>query len=111
MPAEETSSADDLRKEIESLKAKVVELEQKLSKVVITEEEWKTYNKVSAILAGQAGLPEHQTDDKAADPQGGLTVVRRNPFHLTHLFRFNVAQGKSTVVPAFIVSGFGDLGF
>jgi len=37
-----------------SLEMRVAELEDKLSKMHITEEEWKTYQKVAAAMGGQA---------------------------------------------------------
>ena len=38
-----------------SLEMRVAELEDKLSKMHITEEEWKTYQKVASVIGGQAG--------------------------------------------------------
>ena len=66
MAAEEMGRDDELRSEIESLRAKVVELEERLSKLTVTEEEWKTYRKVAAVFAGHAGLPEGLREDRAA---------------------------------------------
>ena len=63
---------DEIRKEIESLRAKVVELEAKLSKLHVTDEEWKTFRKVASILAGGAGLPVGSADEKEVDPGGGI---------------------------------------
>jgi hypothetical protein len=113
MAGEEKDRADELRKEIDSLKARVVELEEKLSKHHVTEEEWKTYRKVAAVLAGQAGLPESALEDSAAESGGRpVSLIRqRKPPHLTQLFPGNIGQVHSIVGPYIIVSGFGDLGF
>ena len=109
MAAEEKGRDDELRKEIESLRAKVVELEDKLSKLHITDEEWKTYRKVAAVLAGHAGLPESVREDS-----GGQCDVtpkpERKPPYLIHLFRGTTVQVPNVVVPTIIISGFGDLG-
>ena len=114
MAAEEMGPAEDLRKEVESLRAKVVELEQKLSKLCITEEEWKTYRKVAAVLAGQAGVPEGGQDEGAAGAEdfkyGCLIHNRRNP-HMLPIKSANIVQGHSIVIPTIIIGGFGNLGF
>jgi hypothetical protein len=46
-----------LAKKVAILEARVAELNDKLSKLCITEEEWKAYQKVNSVLAGTAGLP------------------------------------------------------
>ena len=58
MAAEETGHDHDPKEEIAELRAKVVELEDKLSKLYVTEEEWKTFRKVVSVITGHAGLPE-----------------------------------------------------
>jgi hypothetical protein len=53
-PAAQPAGGDD---RIAKLEARITELTDKLSKLTITEDEWKTYQKVNAVLAGTAGLP------------------------------------------------------
>ena len=47
----------DQPSEKKTLEIRVAELEDKLSKVHITEEEMKTYNKVASLMGSQAALP------------------------------------------------------
>jgi hypothetical protein len=70
MEANATGPDDGLKKEIAELRAKVVELEDKLSKLYVTDEEWKTFRKVVSVITGQAGLPEEAQDS------GGIYVGR-----------------------------------
>jgi len=113
MATEETGPADELRKENETLRAKLVELEDKLSKLHITNEEWKAYRKVAAFLAEQAIGPEGHGDAKAEAFGGvhsGYGIAHRNPHIIKHLFHCNINQCQSKVVPAIIICGCGDLG-
>jgi hypothetical protein len=114
MAGEAEGPAGDLRKQVESLTAKVVELEQKLSKFCITEEEWMTYRKVAAILAGQAALPDGVRDDAAAgskEDECGHTIFRRPSAQMKALRQADIGQGHSIVIPSIIiVGGFGGLG-
>jgi hypothetical protein len=55
--------AEEKKQKEKSLEMRVAELEDKLAKVHITEEEMRAYHKVSNLLGGQAAAP--------AEPLGG----------------------------------------
>jgi hypothetical protein len=110
MADEEAGSGDELRKEIESLKAKVVELENKLSRHHVTDEEWKTYRKVVSVMLGQAGLPESSRDDKSVDSEGTDKGRVPGPRHFYVLVPISSASSLPAVGPAVFVRGFKDLG-
>jgi hypothetical protein len=70
MATEETGRDDDLRNENESLKARVAELEDKLSRCTFTEEEYKTYRKVAEILCQKAVSSQCEPENKREDAGG-----------------------------------------
>jgi hypothetical protein len=49
-------------KDQKSLEMRVAELEDKVSKMHISEEELKAYHKVSALMGAQVGIPQLCTD-------------------------------------------------
>jgi hypothetical protein len=49
--------ADGGDDKLKKLEGRVAELEDKIRKLTVTEEEWKTFLKVSSVLTGQGGLP------------------------------------------------------
>jgi hypothetical protein len=110
MAAEEAGQADEVRKEIESLKAKVVELESKLSKIP-TEEDWKTYRKVASYLAGRAVVLEAAPDEVAADAGGGCKTLQRGQRGFYVLVPISPHPVHATVGPVIFGRGFEDLGF
>jgi Arc/MetJ-type ribon-helix-helix transcriptional regulator len=105
-----TSEADGIREELVSLRAKVVELEAKLSKVHVTDEEWKTYWKVSSLLAGQAGLQESSGDEKAGGAGGVSIGYGIDPRGFYALIPIGTTFPLGSVGPMYFGRGFEGLG-
>ena len=71
----EAPKPEDVLGRIKQLEARVAELHDKLSKLHITEEEWKAYQKVNSVLAGYAGVPQDVAGGGAGPPPPGVTPI------------------------------------
>jgi hypothetical protein len=103
----EPTGVAEISEELRSLKAKVVELEEKLIKVVVTEEEWKTYRKVASILVRQGGLPGSCCKD---DGETCTAPQQPGPQHCLVLLPLGAVSLQAFVGPMTFVRGFKNLG-
>jgi hypothetical protein len=74
-------AADEMRKEIESLRAKVVELEDKLNKLHAIDGPWADLRKAFTALGAQAAPPQGAGGKKAAEVAGAAAGAVHGPRH------------------------------